>query len=78
MAEKKYRLDENAPGKYYVDDSCIASKFCVGTASENFAMNDSGLHAYVRQQPRTDLEKAQVEEALRGCPVDAIGNDGQD
>src|SRR5579863_1650129 len=45
MADNRQRWPENAPGKYFVDESCIASDFCVAVAPANFRMDESG-HAY--------------------------------
>lgn len=77
MAEKRAKWAENAPGKFYVDESCIASDFCVAVAPANFRMDESG-HAYLYKQPATPEEEAQCREALAGCPVCAIGDDGND
>jgi ferredoxin len=76
MADRHRRHPENQPGKYYVDDSCIASKLCVAVAARNFDM--SGDQAVVVQQPQTPEEEAEVRLALLGCPVNAIGDDGDD
>ena len=75
MADKDSRWPENAPGRYYVDDCCIAAKFCLGAAPDNFKME--GGHAHVEKQPETPEEEARVREALGGCPVEAIGDDGE-
>ena len=73
MADRDDSWEENAPGKYYVDRACIASKFCVAAAPANFRMSESG-HAYVYKQPETPEEEQACREALLGCPVEAIGN----
>jgi len=75
MADNRQRWPENAPGKYFVDESCIASDFCVAVAPANFRMDESG-HAYVFRQPATPEEEKQCREALAGCPVCAIGDNG--
>lgn len=75
MAEKELKWAENVTGKFYVDERCIASKYCVGVAPNNFRMSDEG-HAYVQKQPETPEEVEQCAEALRGCPVYAVGDDG--
>lgn len=49
---------------------------CVDTAPNNFKMTDDGTHAYVYKQPENNSEKELSDEALAGCPVDAIGSDG--
>jgi ferredoxin len=74
MADKAHKWSENVRGRYYVDKQCIASKFCVAAASRNFRMAD-GSHAFVFKQPSGE-EEEECREALEGCPVDAIGDDG--
>ena len=75
MVEKDQKSAENVAGEYYVDDGCIAAKFCIAVAPENFRMSDLG-HAYVHRQPETPEQEEQCREALQGCPVNAIGDDG--
>ena len=74
MADRDSRWPENAPGKYYVDETCIAAKFCLGAAPNNFHM-EAG-HACLSRQPESPEEETRVQEALGGCPVSAIGDDG--
>jgi len=76
MANKDDRLPENAPGSWYVDSSCIDCDVCRTTAQENFAANEDEGRSYVKKQPSGAEELAQCEEAMAGCPVEAIGNDG--
>ena len=77
MADKDCKLPENVPGKFYVDDQCIDCDLCRETAPENFTRNDDGGYSYVFKQPENDEEKALCEEAMEGCPVEAIGEDGE-
>ena len=77
MAIKDGKVAENVPGKYYVDDQCIACGVCEGTAPENFKMNDDGSHAYVCKQPENDQEEQQTRESLEACPTGSIGDDGE-
>jgi ferredoxin len=76
MADLANRCPVNIPGRYYVDDQCIDCDLCRQTAPKNFKRNEEGGHSYVFQQPQTAEEEAQCEEAMQGCPVEAIGNDG--
>ncbi len=76
MAQIKFRLAQNAPGAFYVDDSCIQCDACVVEAPTVFAMNDEKQHAYVLKQPVTPQELADAQNALAACPVEAIGEDG--
>lgn len=76
MAEKSQKWKENVAGKMFVDQSCIACDACILTAPNNFAMHDEDGHAYVVKQPSTPEEEELCQEAMDGCPVEAIGNDG--
>ena len=76
MADKSAKWSLNVPGKFYVDDQCIACDACVMEAPDFFAMNDDDGHAFVKKQPQSASELAQCQEALEACPVEAIGSDG--
>jgi len=77
MADKANKWEKNVAGKFYVDQQCIDCDLCRETAPAFFARNDEGGHSYVQKQPATDEETALCMEALEGCPVEAIGNDGE-
>lgn len=77
MADKRDRWPENVAGRFYVDECCIGSKYCVSAAPANFRMDDSG-HAYVFKQPDSAEEEEQCLDALENCPVKAIGKDGEE
>ena len=76
MADKTYRNPENAPGQFYVDDSCIDCDMCRSNASEFFTRHDGGGYTYVFRQPVTETEIATARDALSNCPSDSIGEDG--
>lgn len=76
MADKNTRLSINAPGQYYVDDTCIDCDACRQVSDSFERSSDAGM-SYVIKQPVTAEEIANAEAALEGCPVNAIGNDGQ-
>lgn len=76
MADSKHRYAQNLPGRYYVDDQCIACDACCIEAPRFFTMNDDEGHAFVKLQPQTPEEFQEAENALAACPVEAIGNDG--
>ena len=77
MADPANKYSENANGKFYVDDQCIDCDLCRETAPANFKRNDDGGHSYVYKQAESPEEEALCKEALEGCPVEAIGNDGE-
>lgn len=76
MADKKSKWTLNIPGKFYVDDQCIACDACVMEAPNFFTMNDDDGHAYVKLQPKNKIEFDECLSAMEACPVEAIGQDG--
>jgi ferredoxin len=76
MANKAEKWPNNASGKFYVDQQCIDCDLCRETAPSFFARSDEGGFTFVNKQPVTDEEISQCKEALDGCPVGAIGEDG--
>ena len=78
MATKENAYPDNAPGKFYVDDSCIDCDVCRQTAPDIFARNEEGGYSYVRRQPETEEEEDLCREAMEACPVEAIGDDGEE
>lgn len=77
MANHAERLTQNIPGRYYVDANCIDCDLCRATAPAVFARDDEIGFSIVQRQPLTPEEIALAEEAREGCPVEAIGNDGE-
>jgi ferredoxin len=73
-AEWEKRFTTNVPGKFYVDEKCIVCDACAATAPNFFELNEQ--HAFVMAQPKTPEEVELCNQALAGCPVAAIGNDG--
>lgn len=78
MANKADKWHTNAPGKFYVDQQCIDCDLCRETAPNHFQRFDDGGHSFVFKQPVTQEEIDQCMEALEGCPVEAIGSDGDE
>lgn len=78
MAEKKDRYPENAAGKYYVDAQCIDCDVCRVTAPDNFKREEDKGFSFVFHQPETPEQEAQCKEAKDSCPVEAIGDDGEE
>ncbi|MCB0220332.1 MAG: ferredoxin [Chrysiogenetes bacterium] len=77
MADSGNKYSENTgPGPYYVDKTCIDCHACNETAPEFFTSPDGGGYSFVFKQPTTPEEAEKCEEAMDGCPVEAIGNDG--
>lgn len=77
MASYENRFQQNAPGKFYVDDQCIDCDLCRERIPEVFLRNDEDAHSYVGCQPRDEAELTLCREALDDCPIEAIGCDGE-
>lgn len=78
MADRTDKVESNVSGKYYVDSNCIDCDVCRETAPENFMANEDEGYSYVFKQPENEEEEAQCQEAMESCPVEAIGDDGEE
>ncbi len=76
MAERANKVDGNAAGRFYVDDTCIDCDLCRETAPRNFRRDDDERRSYVQAQPSDPEQEAACMRALEECPVEAIGHDG--
>ena len=76
MADFANRYPDNKAGKFYVDEQCIDCDLCRETAPGNFTRNEDGGYSYVFKQPTAADEETLCKEAMEGCPVEAIGCDG--
>jgi len=71
MASLARRYADNAPGDFYVDDSCIDCDACRRIAPSVFA--EAADHSYVRAQPESEAERRRALMALVACPTGSIG-----
>jgi glyoxylase-like metal-dependent hydrolase (beta-lactamase superfamily II)/ferredoxin len=71
MANPSRRLPENAPGDFYVDDSCIDCDACRQIAPGVF--RDHGDQSSVFHQPEGEGEVLGALKALVACPTASIG-----
>ena len=78
MADKGKKYPENAPGKYYVDSECTECGVCRDTAPDNFGSPEGAEYTVVIKQPNSDDEEQLCEESKENCPVEAIGDDGEE
>ena len=76
MANLALRLPQNAPGAFFVDETCIDCDLCRSTSPAFFSRDDLAGSSYVYRQPLTPEEVAQAEESRLACPSESIGNDG--
>lgn len=78
MADKEEKWPQNVAGAWFVDEQCIDCDLCRETAPDNFRRDDDGGFSYVYKQPESEDEAKLCVEAMEGCPVEAIGDDGAD
>jgi ferredoxin len=77
MADIDNKYEDNAKGKFYVDEECIDCDLCRETAPNCFTRNDDGGYSFVTSQPDNEEDEELCREAMEGCPVEAIGDDGE-
>ena len=75
MASIARRLPDNAPGDFYVDDTCIDCDTCRRIAPAVFA--EASDHSYVAVQPETEAARRRVLMALVACPTGSIGTESR-
>jgi ferredoxin len=75
MATLTKRVSEDATGEFFVNEQCIDCDLCRQTAPTVFSRKMNGIAGitYVRRQPENEHEQSLCMEALRACPVEAIG-----
>jgi ferredoxin len=87
LANKKNKWKDNVGGhvilnnkkiSFYVDRECIICSVCSDCAPKNFKVSDDGDHDIVYKQPVSEEELEECYEAMDNCPVEAIGDDGND
>lgn len=76
MANRTETNPGNAPGAFYVDNSCIDCDMCREIAPASFRRNDEIGMSVVFCQPTTPDDVAQALDALFRCPTGSIGDDG--
>ena len=78
MAELEEKYEDNVAGKYFVDEQCIDCDLCREIAPQNFKRNEDGGYSYVYKQPENEEEEECCKEAMENCPVEAIGDFGNE
>jgi glyoxylase-like metal-dependent hydrolase (beta-lactamase superfamily II)/ferredoxin len=74
MARSAVRLAGNAPGDFYVDDSCIDCAMCRFLAPHVFVRDDAVGLSVVARQPEDDAQALRAAMALVSCPTSSIGS----
>ena len=77
MANRQEKWEDNIAGAYYVDKECILCSLCVDIAPNSFRESEEGDHDFVYRQPETAEDVEAARDAMEQCPVNAIGNDGE-
>ena len=72
MARYRLRFPENAPGEFFVEQSCIDCDVCRQVAPEVFGERPEG-QSFVARQPVGGAERHRALMALVACPTSAIG-----
>ncbi len=72
MAQPALRLEQNVPGDFYVDSTCIDCDACRIFAPTVFS--DAADQSFVFHQPENDEELLAAQKALISCPTSSIGS----
>src|SRR5215472_1403074 len=73
MARQAARLEENAPGAFFVDDSCIDCGACREIAPATFGRSHRRGQSFVKTQPAGEDHERRALMALVACPTASIG-----
>jgi glyoxylase-like metal-dependent hydrolase (beta-lactamase superfamily II)/ferredoxin len=73
VARISARLNENAPGDFFVDDGCIDCETCRILAPRVFERSQRLGLSIVRHQPEPGEDALRAKMALVSCPTSAIG-----
>jgi glyoxylase-like metal-dependent hydrolase (beta-lactamase superfamily II)/ferredoxin len=77
VARPSARLSQNAPGDFFVDDSCIDCETCRIVAPGTFTRSDRVGMSVVRRQPDSPAEALRAKMALVSCPTSSIGTESK-
>ena len=75
MATLTDRLPINVTGRFFVDSSCIDCDQCRTEAPDFFARDTDNGTSYVKRQPVTPEEIAEMEKAVANCATASIGDE---
>ena len=76
MVDNNSKHPLNAPGAFYVDDTCGDCDYCRDVAPEFFTRDEDAGTSYVFTQLQSDKDIEKASEALEGYPHGSIGDDG--
>ena len=69
MADVESKLEDNIPGKFYVDEECIDCDLCREIAPTMYHRNDDGGYSFVARQPEGKEEEGYSVEAQENMLV---------
>jgi glyoxylase-like metal-dependent hydrolase (beta-lactamase superfamily II)/ferredoxin len=75
VARAALRLRENAPGEFFVDETCIDCATCRNLAPDVFAYSEQAGMTIVGKQPSSPAETRRAAMALVACPTSSIGSE---
>jgi len=75
MATLADRLPINVAGRFFVDSSCIDCDQCRTESPDFFARDADNGTSYVKRQPVTLEEIAEVQAAATNCATASIGDE---
>ena len=78
MADLSERYQDNVDGRYFVDEQCIDCNLCREEAPKNFTRQEELGYSYVYKQPEGEDEEEMCKNAMEFCPVEAIGDFGNE
>ena len=78
MADLSERYKDNVNGRYFVDEQCIDCDLCREEAPKNFTRQEEEGYSNVYKQPENEEEEEMCKNAMEGCPVEAIGDFGNE
>ena len=78
MADREDKNEENVDGCVLRRQPVHRLRPLSRDRAREFQTRRGRGYSYVFKQPENDEEREQCKEAMEGCPVEAIGDDGAD
>jgi len=76
LANPRKRVQENVPGDFFVDSTCIDCDTCRQIAPSVFGQ--ASTTSFVKSQPTAESDRRVALQALLACPTGSIGDLGHD
>ena len=70
------RIEDNAPGKFYVTKDCNGCGVCFMYALQNFMYSNDSSYYFIYNQPADAREVEDIRKAIDVCPMSCIKDDG--